>query len=62
MRGNARLCKPAPVQRPGQKGRQPLRGAKLPTLAQIAAAATFVPATVTGADGRERSVYVHELC
>jgi len=61
MRGNARLYKPAPVRQPGQKGRPPLKGAKLPTLAQIAATATFVPATITSPDGRERSVHVHQL-
>ena len=42
MRANARLHKLAPAgRRPGQIGRTPLRGAKLPSLAQIAETATF---------------------
>jgi DDE superfamily endonuclease len=61
MRGNAALHKLAPARQPGRQGRPPLKGAKLPTLAEIATAATFKPATVTGPDGRERTVHVHEL-
>lgn len=61
MRANARVYALPPVRQPGKKGRPPLKGAKLPTLAQIATAATFVPARVTGPDGRERSLHVHEL-
>ena len=61
MRANAALHKLPPARPQGQKGRPPLKGAKLPTLAEIAATATFTPATVTGPDGRERTVHVHEL-
>jgi hypothetical protein len=60
MRGNAALHKLPPARQAGQKGRPPLKGAKLPTLAEIAAA-TFKPVTVTAPDGRERTVHVHEL-
>ena len=61
MRGNAALHKLPPARQPGQKGRPPLKGAKLPTLAEIAKSATFEPASVTGPDRRERTVHVHEL-
>ncbi|MGA2013900.1 MAG: transposase [Solirubrobacteraceae bacterium] len=61
MRANAALHKPAPIRQSGQKGRPPLKGSKLPTLAEIAATATFRPVTVTSPDGRERTVHVHEL-
>jgi DDE superfamily endonuclease len=61
MRGNAALHKLPPAPRPRQKGRPPLKGTKLPTLAEIAAIAIFKPVTVTGPDGRERTVHVHEL-
>jgi DDE superfamily endonuclease len=61
MRANAALHKLPPVRQPGRQGRPPLKGAKLPKLAEIAARATFRPVTVTGPDGRERTVHVHEL-
>ncbi|MGP0053796.1 MAG: transposase [Solirubrobacteraceae bacterium] len=61
MRGNARVHKLAPARQPGQQGRPPLKGAKLATLAEIAATATFTPVTVTSPDGRQRTVHVHEL-
>lgn len=61
MRANAALHKPAPSPRPGQQGRPPLKGAKLPTLAEIATRATFTAVTVTGLDGRARTAHVHEL-
>ena len=61
MRGNAALHKLPPARQPGQQGRPPLKGAKLPTLAEIAKSATFEPASVTGPDRRERTVHVHEL-
>ena len=46
--------------RPGRQGRPPLKGAKLPTLAEIANTATFQAVTVTGPDGRSRTEHVHE--
>jgi len=62
MRANARVHKLAPAgRRPGQQGRTPLKGAKLPTLAQITATATFTPVTITSPDGRTRTSHVHEL-
>jgi len=61
MRNNARVHNLAPVRQPGQNGRPPLKGAQLPTLAEIAATAKFQPATVTSPDGRQRTVHVHEL-
>ena len=60
MRANARLHKLAPARRPGRQGRPPLKGAKLPTLAEIANTATFQAVTVTGPDGRSRTEHVHE--
>jgi hypothetical protein len=62
MRGNARVHElPPDGRRPGQQGRSPLKGRKLPTLAEIAKTAVFVPVTITGPDGRQRTAHVHEL-
>jgi DDE superfamily endonuclease len=61
MRANAALHELAPVKRPGQQGRPPLKGAKLQTLAQIAKRATFTEVTVTRPDGRARTAHVHEF-
>ena len=61
MRANAALHKPAPARRSGQQGRPPLKGAKLPPLAEIANTATFTTVTVTGPDGRQRTEHVHEF-
>jgi hypothetical protein len=62
MRANARVHELAPAgRRPGQQGRTPLKGKKLPTLAQIASTATFTAVTITSPDGRARTAHVHEL-
>jgi hypothetical protein len=62
MRANAAVYALAPAQRrPGQQGRTPLKGKKLPTLAQIAETAIFTPVTVTGPDGRTRTAHTHEF-
>lgn len=62
MRGNAALHKLAPsARRAGQRGRTPLKGAKLPTLAEIAKTAIFKTVTVTAPDGRTRTEHVHEF-
>ena len=61
MRANAALHKPAPARRSGQQGRPPLKGAKLPPLAEIANTATFTAVTITGPDGRQRTEHVHEF-
>jgi hypothetical protein len=46
---------------PGQLGRTPLKGAKLPTLAEIAKAAVFQAVTVTSPDGRSRTAHIHQF-
>jgi len=62
MRSNAAVHKlPAAGRRPGQMGRTPLKGKKLPSLAEIAKSAVFTTATVAGPDGRTRTVHVHEF-
>jgi len=62
MRANAAVyALPAAERRPGQQGRTPLKGAKLQSLAQIAASAVFTAVTITGPDGRERTAHIHEL-
>lgn len=62
MRANARVHALPPAARtPGQMGRTPLKGAKLPTLAEIAKTALFAAVTITGPDGRERTAHIHEL-
>jgi hypothetical protein len=60
MRANAALHQLAPAaRRSSQQGRIPLKGAKLPTLAEIAKAATFKAATITAPDGCTRTQHVH---
>ncbi len=62
MRAKARVHQLAPVgRRPSQQGRTPLKGKKLPTLAEIATTAGFTPVTITSPDGRERTAHVHEF-
>jgi len=62
MRANAALHELAPSARtPGQLGRTPLKGAKLPTLAEIAKTAVFQAITVTSPDGRSRTAHIHEF-
>jgi hypothetical protein len=62
MRANAALHKLVPnARKPGQKGRPPLKGAKLPTLAEIAKTEVFTAVTITGPDGRTRTAHVHEF-
>ena len=61
MRANARVHELAPARQPGQKGRPPLKGRKLPTLGEIAKTAVFTPVTITGPDGRSRTAHVHEF-
>ena len=51
----------APSAHAREKGRTPLKGRKLPTLAEIASSAVFEPVTVTGPDGRSRAIQVHEF-
>jgi hypothetical protein len=62
MRANARVHELVSQTRtPGHKGRPPLKGKKLATLAQIAKTAAFQPVTITGPDGRQRTAHVHEF-
>jgi hypothetical protein len=62
MRANAAVyALPAAQRRPGQQGRTPLKGAKLQSLAEIAASAVFTAVTITGPDGRERTAHIHEF-
>lgn len=60
MRANAALFELTPP-RTGKKGRPALKGARLPTLAQLAATAVFKPLTITGPDGRSRIEHVATL-
>src|SRR5437667_2688902 len=53
MRANAAVFALAPP-RTGKRGRPALKGARLGSLAQLAAAAVFEPVTITGPDGRSR--------
>jgi len=62
MRANAALHELVPsARKPGQKGRPPLKGPKLPTLAEIAKTAVFTAVTITGPDGRTRTAHIHEF-
>jgi hypothetical protein len=62
MRANAAVyALPAAERRPGQQGRNPLKGAKLHSLAKIAEGAVFTEVTITGPDGRERTAQIHEF-
>ena len=57
MRANAALYALAPPPT-GKRGRPPLRGARLGSLAQLAAAAVFEPVTITAPHGRSRTAHV----
>lgn len=57
MRANAAVFALAPP-RTGKRGRPALKGARLGSLAQLAAAAAFKPVTVIGPNGRRRVEHV----
>jgi hypothetical protein len=57
MRANAALFELAPP-RTGRRGRPALKGARLQSLAELAASAVFAPVTITGPDGRSRVEHV----
>jgi hypothetical protein len=57
MRANAAVFALAPP-RTGKRGRPALKGARLASLAQLAASAVFEPVTITGPDGRTRVEHV----
>ncbi|MDA8069984.1 MAG: transposase [Actinomycetota bacterium] len=60
MRSTAALYEPAPPPT-GKRGRPALKGARMPSLAEIARTATFTTATITGPDRRQRTSYVHRF-
>jgi hypothetical protein len=60
MRANAALYAPPPGPT-GKRGRPALKGARMPSLTQIAADATFQPVTITGPDGRQRTAHIHRF-
>ena len=57
MRTNAAVFALAPP-RTGKRGRPALKGARLASLAKLAARAVFEPVTITGPDGRSRVEHV----
>jgi hypothetical protein len=61
MRSNAALYALAPARRPHQNGRPRLKGARLGSLAEIAAAAVFTEVQITTPGGRTRTELVHEF-
>jgi hypothetical protein len=60
MRANAAVFALAPPPT-GKRGRPALKGARLQSLAQLAASATFTPVTVTTPGGRERTALIHDF-
>ena len=61
MRSNAALYALAPARVPHQNGRPRLKGARLGSLAEIAAAAAFTEVQITTPGGRTRTEHVHEF-
>ena len=59
MRANAAVFALAPPPT-GKRGRPALKGARLQSLAQMAASAVFTPVTITGPDGRTRVEHVYK--
>ncbi|MCA1680519.1 MAG: transposase [Actinobacteria bacterium] len=57
MRANAAVFALAPP-RTGKRGRPALKGARMASLAQLAASAVFEPVTITGPDGKARVEHV----
>ncbi|MGH2845493.1 MAG: transposase [Thermoleophilaceae bacterium] len=57
MRSNAAVFALAPP-KTGKRGRPPLKGARLASLAQLAATARFVPVTITAPSGKTRVEHV----
>src|SRR5579875_2095537 len=60
MRSTAALYELAPPPT-GRRGRPPLKGKRLPSLAKLAQTLVFKAVTITGPDGRRRSQHVAEL-
>jgi hypothetical protein len=62
MRANAAVYKLAPAPT-GKRGRPPLKGARMASLAKLAASAVFEPVTITGPDAKTRVEHVwHTRC
>ena len=61
MRTNAAIHELPPARQPHRRGRTPLKGKRMASLAEIAKAATFKPVSLTGRDGRTRTALVHEF-
>jgi hypothetical protein len=61
MRANVALHELPPPRTPGTRGRTQPKGARLQSLAQIAAGATFKAVTLTGRDGKTRTALVHQF-
>ena len=61
MRANAAIHELPPARRAHQKGCPPLKGKRMKSLTEIAAAATFKPVSLTGRDGKTRTALVHEF-
>ena len=62
MRANAALYElPPAARRAGQRGRTPIKGKRMASLAEIAETASFTPVSLTGRDGRTRTALVHDL-
>ncbi|MGH8301578.1 MAG: IS701 family transposase [Steroidobacteraceae bacterium] len=61
MRANAAIYELPPQPDPSRKGRHPLKGARMRSLAEIAKSASFTQVSLTGRDGRERTTLVHEF-
>jgi hypothetical protein len=60
MRANAAVFAPTPPPT-GKRGRPALKGARLASLAQLAATAVFAPVTITAPDGKTRVEHVWQM-
>lgn len=61
MRANAALYYCMTPARTGKRGRPALKGARMPSLQQIATSTIFEPVTIIAPDGRERTSHVHRF-
>jgi hypothetical protein len=61
MRANAAVYELPPASGSQGRGRRRLKGARMGSLAEIAASASFKPVTLTGRDARKRTALVHEF-
>jgi len=61
MRTNAAIHELPPARRTGQRGRTPIKGKRMASLAEIAQAASFKTVSLTGRDGKTRTALAHEF-